>query len=938
MSKLEAKIILSGIDNASRPLRNTSKNTQLLSEQLLKTKTELKGLNQVQKNLSGFVQLKNDTLKARNELKQARNNVNSLAQAIKQSSSPTKKMTDEFEKAKQKAAQLKESFNTLRSATQKQRDELAKSGINTKNLAQHQTTLRSQINNATKSIEQQRTRLTRLNEQMKKSNQIRQNYDKGMQRIMVMGGVGYGSLATGRTISRGMKNLLGVGYEFDASMSATQAVTRIADKDDPRMLALREQARTLPLQSKFTDSEVAAGQYFLGRTGYNADQILKAMPGMLNLAAAGDLDLGTTADIASNIQMAMGIPAEKMDHVADVMTAMFTRNNVDIQMLGESLKYSAGIGAAFGQSLETVTAATAMMGNAGIQGSQAGTTLRQILTRVGTSEAVAKLGVKTKDKDGNMRDLVDILAEISAATQHMGNVDRAAINKQIAGQIGLTGFEILLSQSATGELKRLRGEKGEYDGEAERVAKLKLDNLKGDMTMLHAAFENISVELFEKNNAWLRKAVQGFTHFLHSVGEFLKRHPAVSKGIVMLGTGLAALTTAFGGLALMLMSVFGPMLMTKFILSRLGLSVGSLAIKNGLLGKTFSSLGSAAIGLATSPLSTLSTAVRFLGSTFAFVGRLFLTNPIGLVIAAIAVAALLIYKYWEPIKAFFIGVWEGFTTAMAPVKAAFEPIIKLFEPLAPIFNAIGDAIGSVINWFSDLFEPVKLTSEEFDSTKSAGVAFGEAIGKAIMLPIKLFQDFFELVKSVWTFIFSLPEKLAELPSKIGKVFTGEGGITSIFTNLGTNLVDGLTGGIKNKWNELKSTISDLTDGVTGWFKEALGIHSPSRVFAQYGGFTVEGFQLGIERNSNKALRSMSKFSNQISEKGLSNVTIDNRPPITSTTQYHQSPSISSPQIYITINATPNTPSQDLAQMIGQEVNKHLRTKQNNYRNSYRDID
>ncbi len=335
----------------------------------------------------------------------------------------------------------------------------------------------------------------------------------------------------------------------------------------------------------------------------------------------------------------------------------------------------------------------------------------------------------------------------------------------------------------------------------------------------------------------------------------------------MLGTGLTILTITFGNLALMLMSVFGPMLMTKFIFSHLGLSVGSLPIKNGLLGKTFSSLGSAAIGLATSPLSTLSTAIRFLGSTFVFVGRLFLTNPIGLVITAIAIAALLIYKYWEPIKAFFIGVWEGFTTAMAPVKAAFEPIIKLFEPLAPIFNAIGDAIGSVINWFSNLFELVKLTSKKFESTKSAGVAFGEAIGKAIMLPIKLFQDFFKLVKSVWTFIFSLPEKLTELLSKIGEIFTGEVGITSIFTNLGSNLVDGLTGGIKNKWNELKSTISDLTDGVTGWIKEALGIHSPSRVFAQYGGFTVEGFQLGIERNSNKALRSMHQFLTKLVKMG-----------------------------------------------------------------------
>ena len=814
MTKLEAKIILSGVDNASRPLQNSTKNTKLLSEQLLKTQAELKNLNKVQSNLSGFTQLKK-------QFEDAKETTKKLAIQLNQTQEPTKKLQKAFEKTRANTKKLKEQLDPLRATLQQ-------SGVSTKNLVKHQITLRSQINNANKSIEQQRTQLTRLNERMKKSNQIRQNYDKGMQRIAVMGGVGYGSLATGRTITRGMRNLLGVGYEFDASMSSTQAVTRIADKDDPRMLALREQARTRPLYSKFTDSEVAGGQYFLGRTGYKADQILKAMPGMLNLASAGDLDLATTADIASNIQMAMGIPAEKMDHVADVMTAMFTRNNVDIQMLGESLKYSAGIGAAFGQSLETVTAATAMMGNAGIQGSQAGTTLRQILTRIGTSEAVAKLGVKTKDKNGNMRDLVDILAEISKATKHMGNVNRAAINKQIAGQIGLTGFEILLSKSANGELKKLRGKKGEYDGEAERVAKLKLDNLKGDMTMLHAAFENISVELFEKNNAWLRKATQGFTEFLHSIGEFLKHHPAISKGLVMIGAGLAALTTAFGGLALTLMSVFGPMLMTKFILAKLGLSIGSMLVSLGSLGG----------------------AIKVLGSIFAFVGRLFLAHPIGFAITAIALAALAIYKYWEPIKTFFSSIW-------------------------------------------------RYLSEKFN---------------------ELYNYF------------------ANLPEKIGSLFSGESGIMSIFTNLGSNLIDGLMDGIRNKWNQLKSTISELTDGVTGWFKDALGIHSPSRLFAEYGGFTVEGFRLGVERHSGRALSSMSNLSNQISEKRVSNIIVDNRAPVSPIISYNSAKTPSQPQIFITVNAGPKMNEHELANKVGQEVSRYFRSKQNNYRNSYRDID
>lgn len=938
MSKLEAKIILSGTDNASRPLRNTAKNAKLLTDQIKETKIKLSELNKLETHIDSFKRLKQKMKETSQGFRDAQNKVKQLSEQLSQTENPTKKLINQFEKAKKSTDKLKESFLNQAKELRQQRTELLNSGISTKNLAQHQSTLKTKIEQTSQSLDKQNAQLAKINQYMQKQKAIRASYDNGMQRVAIMGGVGYGSLATGKTLARSIKTILEVGYEFDASMSATQAVTRIADKDDPRMLALREQARTLPLYSKFTDSEVAAGQYFLGRTGYNAEQILKAMPGMIDLAAAGDLDLGTTADIASNIQMAMGIPAEEMSRVADVMTAMFTRNNVNIQMLGESLKYSAGVGAAFGQSFETIAAATAMMGNAGIQGSQAGTTLRQILTRIGTSEAVAKLGVKTKDENGNMRDLVDILSEISKATEHMGNVDRAAINKIIAGQIGITGFEILLSQSATGALKKLRGEKGEYDGEAARVAKIKLDNLKGDITMLHAAFENISVELFEKNNIWLRKATQGFTDFLHSVGEFLKRHPALSKGIVMLGAGLAVLTTVFGGIALALMSIFGPMLMTKFILSRVSLSIGELAIKNSLLGKAFSSVGASVLNLTSLPLKSLATALKSVGSVFVWLGQILGLNPMFLAMTAIAIAAITIYKYWEPIKAFFIGVWEGFTTAMVPVKAAFEPIIKLFEPLAPIFNAIGDAIGSVINWFSNLFEPVKLTSEEFESTKSAGVAFGEAIGKAIMLPIKLFQDFFELVKSVWTFIFSLPEKLTELPSKISEIFTGEGGITSIFTNLGSNLVDGLTGGIKNKWNELKSTISDLTDGVTGWFKEALGIHSPSRVFAQYGDFTVEGFQLGIERNSNKALRSMSEFSNQISEKGLSNITIDKRPPILASSSYTSTHPASQPQIFITINATPKMNEQELANKVGQEVGRYFRAQQNNYRNSYRDID
>lgn len=921
MSNLQLNVNLKGIDNVSRPLRNVMGGAKELAQQLKDTRQQLNQLNNIQKNVDGFIQL-------RKQFEETKNKTKSLAIELKNTATPTKALQREFNKATAETKKLKDKLTPLRA-------ELHQSGVSTKNLTQHQITLKNQITSVNQSIGQQSERLKQLNLRQQKISQIRSKYDTGMQRVAVLGGVGYGALATGKTVARGMKNLLHVGYEFDASMSATQAVTRIDDKNDPRMLALRQQARTLPLTSKFTDSEVAAGQYFLGRTGYDADKILKAMPGILNLAAAGDMDLGTTADIASNIQMAMGIPADEMAHVADVLTAMFTRNNVNIPMLGESLKYSAGVGASFGQSLETISTLTAMMGNAGIQGSQAGTTLRQILVRLGSSNAVAKLGVKVADKNGNMRDVIDIMSDISEATKHMGNVERAAINKKIAGQIGLTGFEVLLSQSQTGALRQMRGEPGAYNGEAAKVAKIKLDNLAGDMTMLHAAFENISVELFEKNNDWLRKAVQGLTNLLHGFGEFLKKHPAVSKALVIIGAGLAAITTAFGALAITLMSVFGPMLMTRFILSRLGLSLGGIFTKTGIVSGGFKAFGRTLLAIAGSPIKTLCAAFKGLGFIFTSVGRSFLFTPIGLVITAIiaviVIAALLIRKYWEPIKAFFIGFWEGLSSAISPVTEAFSSF-------SPIFTAIGNAIGSVINWFSDLFEPVHLTSKEFENAKSTGVSFGETVGNIIMFPIRLFKKFLSLVSNAWDIILSLPEKIKVLPDKIREIFAGENGLLSIFTNLGTNIVDGLIGGIKDKWNEIQSTISDLTDGVTGWFKEALGIHSPSRVFADYGAYTIEGYQLGIERNQNDALRSMRNFSDKVITTGSpinSGTIVDRRNPLSGSSA---GDSLGGSQYYITINAAPGISEQELANKVVQELDRRERNQTARYRSSLRDID
>jgi TP901 family phage tail tape measure protein len=973
MNDLQLKITLNGIDKTSRPLRNVMGGAKELAQQLKDTRNQLNKLNNTQKNVDGFVQL-------RKQFEEAKNKAKSLAIELKNTTTPTKALQREFNKATAETKKLKDKLTPLRA-------ELHQSGISTKNLTQHQITLKNQITSVNQSIGQQSERLKQLNIRQQKISQIRSKYDIGMQRMAVLGGVGYGALSTGKTVARGMKNLLHVGYEFDASMSATQAVTRIDDKNDPRMLALRKQARELPLVSKFTDSEVAQGQYFLGRTGYNPDQILKAMPHVLNLAAAGDLDLATTADISSNIQKAMRIPAEEMGKVSDVLTAAFTRNNVDIRMLGESLKYTAGISQQYGQSLETLTTATALLGNAGIQGSQAGTSLRQVLIRIGNSNTVKKLGIKTADKNGNMRDLGDIFEEIQKATSHMGNVQRAAIYKDIAGQIGVTGFNELMATVETGEFQAMRRELYNSKGEAAKVAKIKLDNLAGDMTMLHAAFENISVELFEKNNDWLRKAVQGLTNLLHGFGEFLKKHPAVSKALVVIGAGLATITTAFGAFAIMIMSIFGPMLMTRFILSRLGLSLGGLFTKTNIAGGGLKTLGRALLSIAGSPIKTLGAALKGLGFIFTSVGRAFLFTPIGLaitaIIAVIVIAALVIRKYWEPIKAWFIGFWEGLKESLSPVAEEFLYLEPFVTTIGDGFKWLGEKISSLINWFCELFEPVKLTKEEFKNAKESGKSFGRSVGEAIRWPLSMLNKLYLKIKDIIDFIQLIPTKINDMSQKIEAAFTGENSIFNKLSRIGSDISNGVITGINNKWDETKKAVSNLGTNIGNWFKNTLDIHSPSRVFSKFGGYTIDGYIHGIEHNQSEALRSMNqlgkkisnrfkntldihspsrlfakfgghtvdgyingiegnqddaihkikRFANDIITTGsqLSNgVVVDNRRPISGASGVSQ--------YYITINAAPGMNEQELARCVAKEIERRERNQSARYRSSLRDID
>ncbi len=817
---LRLEVVLKAVDRATKPIKAVTGGSVGLARTLKQTREALKGLQSQQQDVSSWRTLRAASQQTDRALQTARDRVKALSREMAATGVPTRQFQRDMRGAIREATALKQQHQQQQQQLQGLRSQLSSAGISTRNLGDHERTLRQRIVDTNRSLSDQESRLRRLTQQQQRLARAKSQYSKTQGHAGSLATSGAGSLAGAYTLGRPLMAALGIGYEFDATMSATQAVTRIADKADAAMTALRDQARTLPLTSKFTDLEVAQGQYYLGRTGYNANQILGAMPGMLNLAAAGDMDLGQTADIASNIQTAMGIPAEKMGRVADVLTAAFTRNNVDIQMLGESLKYSAGVGREYGQSLETVTTATALLGNAGVQGSMAGTSMRAVLTRLGNSKAVAKLGVQTKDANGDLRDMLDILKDIHDKTQAMGNVERGAVYKDIAGQYAVTSFGTLMRAVENGQFQGMRESLNGSINEAAQVAGTQLDNLKGDMTMLHAAIENISVELFDKNSPWMRELAKNISHLLHNFAEFLKANPQLSVAIVKTVGSLTVLLTVMGGITLALAAVLGPFAMLRLAMMLLGIK----------------SLG-------------MVTALKAIGSALLWLGRLAMANPIGLLITALVVGAYLIYKNWDGVKAYMLGLW-------AELKAGFS-------------GGLGSIAATILN-----FSPLGL--------------FHRALAGVL--------SYFGV----------------DIPAR--------------FTDFGGMLIDGLVNGITAGLGRVKQAITGAGGAAVDWFKQKLGIHSPSRVFAQLGGYTMAGLTQGLVKGEGSVLSQIAHTADQLSGGmlGAGGITFDRRPAITAGGR--QPVSIAGDTISIHIHASPGQDAQAIARAVAQELDKRERAK------------
>lgn len=764
---LSIRVAFSAIDKLTRPVSAASKAIGGLSDSLKKTQSSIKDL---EKSASSFDKLRSQANDTAQKLRSTQRAFDGLNQKQREGGQLTEAQTTRLETLRNKLSRLTDTYN-------KQTTQLRSAG---QAVRQHGVNLNAgsgAVQSAIRRTEQYNQALERERQRLAAVTRAQASYEKAKETGAKLRGGGTMAVAGAAAAGYAGGRFLAPAVGFDEEMSRVQALTRL-DKGDSQLAALRAQAKKLGAETAFTTRDAASGQAFLAMAGFTPQSIQAALPGVLNMALAGGMELGESADIGSNILSQFTLPAGEMNRVSDVLTAAFTRTNTDLRSLGDTMKYAGPVASKLGISLEEAAGMAGILANNGLRGSDAGTAMRASLARLasptaGAAKALKQLGVSVSDAGGKMRPIETILSDLYKATKKYGQVDQVSFFKDIAGEEAFVGLQTLVAGAGSGELQKLVRELKGAGGEASAVAKKMADNLSGDLKNLDSAWEGFRIQVEETIDGPLRKLTQGLSDAITTAIEWVKANPRLAQTLLFVAGGALALTVSVGALSLAVGILIGP-------LAKLQLGFTVLTGGRGILGTiaAFRTLGTAAgpvmasmrgwpvvvSGVASSfgRISTILPAIRAgllgaflapgaaltsLGKNLAMLmlrltglpalwgmitgavsvlgGALsFLLSPIGLIGAAFVAAGLLIWRYWEPVKAFFSGFFSGVWQALTPVRSAFSA-------LSPVFSALGNGIKAIWEWFKNLLTPMQTSKDTLDKCASAGETFGRVMGTAL---------------------------------------------------------------------------------------------------------------------------------------------------------------------------------------------------------------
>lgn len=382
--------------------------------------------------------------------------------------------------------------------------------------------------------------------------------------------------------------------DFDSGMSKVQAISGATESE---LSAMRDKAREMGAQTKFSASEAADAFTYMAMAGWKSADMMDGIAGIMNLAAADGLDLATTSDIVTDAMTAFGLQAKDSGHFADVLAKASSSANTNVAMLGESFKYAAPVAGALGYDVEDVATALGLMANSGIKGSMAGTALRSALTRLAkptkqTADYMARYGISLTDAEGNMKPLMGLMEDLREKFQDLDEAEQAEAAAGLFGQEAMAGWLSIVNASEK-DFGALADAISNSEGTAKQMAETMQNNLSGQVTILKSALEEAAISIGDRLTPKIRELVakiQEWTNWFNSLSD------AQKDTIVQIGLFVAALGPALVIIGKVVIGI--GQLMTA--ISGVGAALAVLAGPAGWITLTAAALGGLAIAFATS--------------------------------------------------------------------------------------------------------------------------------------------------------------------------------------------------------------------------------------------------------------------------------------------------------------------------------------------------
>ncbi len=292
--------------------------------------------------------------------------------------------------------------------------------------------------------------------------------------------------------------VLEIGTAFEMGMSTVQAISGATGDE---LAALTDKAKEMGANTKFSATEAAEAMQYMVMAGWKTDDMLNGIEGIMNLAAASGEDLATTSDIVTDALTAFGLTAQDSAHFADILAQASSNANTNVSMMGETFKYVAPVAGAMGYSAEDVATAVGLMANSGIKASQAGTSLRTMLSRMAkpTKEvqaAMDALGISLTDSDGNMKSFHEVMGDLRAGFGGLSEAESITMATMLGGQEAMSGL-LAIVKASDADYQKLTDSISACDGAAASMADTMQNNLEGQFTILGSTAQGLALEVYD---------------------------------------------------------------------------------------------------------------------------------------------------------------------------------------------------------------------------------------------------------------------------------------------------------------------------------------------------------------------------------------------------------------------------------------------------------